>query len=499
VKRVAAAVAAAALVLPGCSLLPKKSVQEGVSPGPEQPWAPPAAGKMPEPVEPAKALEVPAEYMKPGATVSLGELVDFALRNNPVTRQSWFQARAAASEVGSKRSLYFPYAEVDGSIQRQKTAAVGGRFTFLQTTYGPSVAASWLLFNFGGREAEVQEATRALYAADWTHNAAIQSVVLSVAQAYYQYLNAKAQVAAQKASLEEAKRNLEAAEERHRAGVATIADVLQAKTQASQVELALQTAQGQVLVVRGSLATAIGLSATVPVDVGELPTELPLDLVKSSVDQLIARAEAERPDLAAERFRALAAQSHILAAAVDGLPSLSIGASGNRTFYHQPNVADPFSTNWSGLISLRIPIFRGFDTAYKVQQAKDEAEAAKASAKLVEDQVVLDVWASYYAMQTAAQRVLTTRDLLASATQAAEVNDGRYRAGVGSILDLLSAQAALANARSEEAQARSIWFLAVAQLAYATGVLQPGAPEIRSLPTRGYPGAESPPDTKGNP
>jgi outer membrane protein len=498
VKRFAAGMAAAVLAISGCSLLPRKSVQDAVSPAPEQPWTPPVAGKMPEPATPAAAPEIPAEYLKPGATLSLGELVDVALRNNPLTRQAWFQAQSAASEVGSKRSLYFPYAEIDGNIQRQKTAAVGGRFTFLQTTYGPSVAASWLLFNFGGREAEVQEATRALYAADWTHNATIQSVVLSVAQAYFLYLNAKAQVAAQQSSLEEAKRNLEAAEERHRAGVATIADVLQAKTQASQVELALQTAEGQIKVVRGTLATAIGVPATVPVDVGELPTELPLDAVKSSVDQLIAKAVAERPDLAAERFRALAAESHILAAAVDGLPSLSIGASGNRTFYHQPNVADPFSTNWSGLISLRIPVFRGFDTAYKVQQAKDDAEAAKASAKFVEDQVILDVWSSYYTMQTATQRVRTTRDLLASATQAAEVNDGRYRAGVGSILDLLSAQAALADARSQEAQARSVWFLAVAQLAYATGVLQPGSPEIRSLPVRRS-GAEPAPGAKGNP
>jgi outer membrane protein TolC len=53
---------------------------------------------------------------------------------------------------------------------------------------------------------------------------------------------------------------------------------------------------------------------------------------------------------------------------------------------------------------------------------------------------------------------------------------------VGSILDLLTAQSALAGARSQEAQARSLWFLSVAQLAFSTGVLQPGAPEIRDLP-----------------
>ena len=293
-----------------------------------------AGGRAGCPARGGAPAEIPAEYLQPGTTLSLGQLIDVALRNNPATREAWHSALAAAAEVGSKRSMYFPYVEIDGSILREKQPlAVGGQFTYLQTTYGPSIAASWLLFNFGGREADVEEATRALYAADWTHNAAIQDVVLSVAQAYYQYLNAKAQVVARQANLEEARKNLAAAEERHRAGVATIADVLQARTAASQVELDLQDAQGQVQIIRGALATAVGVSANVPVDVGELPEELPLDAVKKSVDELIAKALARRPDLAAERFRVLAAESHIHASAIDGLPSLTLDATGNRTFY----------------------------------------------------------------------------------------------------------------------------------------------------------------------
>jgi outer membrane protein len=470
----------ATLLCAGCSAVAQRTVKSSVAPTPHEPWTPPAKAQMPAAPPPTAQTPppIPEEYLKPGTTLSLGQLVDVALRNNPSTREAWSFARAAAAEVGSKRSLYFPYVEIDGTLERQKTAAVGGQFTFLQTTYGPSIAATWLLFNFGGREAEVQEATRLLYAADWTHNAAIQDVVLSVAQAYYQYLNAKAQVLARQASLEEARRNLAAAEERHRAGVATIADVLQAKTFASQVELSLQVAQGQVQIIRGALATAVGVPATVPVDVGELPQDLPLDTVGKNIDELIAKAVAQRPDLAAERFRALAAESRIRAAAIDGLPSLSLDANGNRTYYHRPGVPDPFSTNWAGAITLRIPVFRGLDTAYQIEKARQEAEAAKASAERTEDAVILDVWSSYYAVQTAAQSVLTTRDLLASARQSAEVAEGRYRAGVGSILDLLTAQSALADARSQEAQARSLWLLAMAQLAHATGSLEPGAAEI---------------------
>jgi outer membrane protein TolC len=296
----------------GCTAIPEKTVREAVSPSPQEPWTPPAKAEMPPAPTDKLAPAVPEEYLKPGTTLSLVQLVDVALRTNPQTREAWSFARAAAAEVGSKRSLYFPVFEVDGTILRQKSAStIDGRFTYLQTTYGPSVAASWLLFDFGGREADVEEATRALYAADWTHNAAIQDVVLSVAQAYYGYLNSKALVIARQSNLDEARRSLDASEERHRAGVATIADVLQARTAASQIELQLQDTQGQLQIIRGALATAIGVSANIPVEVGQLPEDLPLDMVKKNVDELIARAVTERPDLAASRFAALAAQSRI--------------------------------------------------------------------------------------------------------------------------------------------------------------------------------------------
>jgi len=482
VKRAATAVL---LLATACTAIPEKTVREAVSPSPQEPWAPPAKAVMPPAPTDKLAPAVPEEYLKPGTTLSLVQLVDVALRTNPQTREAWSFARAAAAEVGSKRSLYFPVFELDGSILRQKSAStIDGQFTYLQTTYGPSVAASWLLFDFGGREADVEEATRALYAADWTHNAAIQDVVLSVAQAYYGYLNSKALVIARQSNLDEARRSLDASEERHRAGVATIADVLQARTAASQIELQLQDTQGQLQIIRGALATAVGVPANIPVEVGQLPEDLPLDMVKKNVDELIARAMAERPDLAASRFAALAAQSRIRSVAAEGLPKLSLNANGYRTFYSTPNAPDPFSTTYSGLVLLRIPVFTGFDVAYRTQKAKEEAEAAKASAELLEDRVILDVWASYYAVQTATQRIATTRDLLASALQSADVAGGRYKAGVGSIIDLLTAQSALADARAEEVQARSLWFLAMAQLAHATGALVPRAAEISRSTTQ---------------
>ena len=472
----AAALAAAA----GCaSFSPGRSVDNAVSSEAGSPWHPPAEAKLPPPT-PQPSPAIAPEYLEKGATLSLPQVLDVALRNNPVTRSAWFQAKSAAADVGSKRAEYFPTLEVDGQLLRQKQAALGGQSIFLQTTYGPSASLAWLLLDFGGRGADVEEAKRALFAADYTHNAVIQNVALQVEQAYYQYLNAKALKVAQVASLKSARESLTAAEERHRAGVSTIADVLQARTAFSQAELALESVEGQIQTIRGSLATAMGVPATIPVEAGELPQDVNVDVVADSVDAFIAKAETERPDLAAARLTTLKAESHIRSVKAQGLPTLFANGTLNRTYFYNSTTV-PYANVYSGAILLRIPVFTGWKNTYDVLKAREDAEAARADAETLADQVILQVWTSYYNLKTASQQVKTARELYASARQSEEVASGRYKAGVGSILDLLVAQTAFANARAQEVLARANWFLAMAQLAHDTGAL-PAAGATPSTP-----------------
>jgi outer membrane protein len=486
--------AAAPLVLAalaaGCAprLSSPRSVP-GTAPSPAEPWKPPPGIEIPKAARKAAPPEIPKDLEKPGATVTLEQVIDVALRNNPDTRAAWLNAVAAAAHLGSQRSSYLPEIDLNGTVTRLKSAAVGGQFNFIQTNYGPSVALSYLLLDFGGRNAQVEQARQQLLAANWTQDAVIQSIVLQVEQAYYQYLNAKALRDAEQASLKEAQANLDAANERHRAGVATIADVLQARTALSQAQLNLETVEGQIQTVQGSLATAMGLPATTKFEVGVLPEEIPVTEVDQAVDGLIRRAESQRPDLAAARSQALQAASRIQEVRSAGLPDLSLTANAGRTFYYN-SVRNP-STTYSWSVLFHFPVFTGFKNSYDVRQARAQAAAAEQQAESLEQQIVLQVWTSYYSLKTATQRLKTSKDLLASALQSEQVASGRYKAGVGGILDLLSAEAALASARAQEVQSRSDWLVAVAQLAHDTGSL--------NLPSEQTAPASAPVEQKGTP
>ena len=441
-------------------------------PVPERPDLPVALPVPPVP-ESAAAPTIPVDLLKPGATITLAEVVDVALRNNPVTRASYLAALSAAAQLGSKRAPYYPSVDVSVSGTRSNQLSQDPRLTATRRDlYGPSVAVNYLLLDMGGRSANADDARFGLIAADWSHNATIQNVILGVETTYVEYVNAKAQLEAARANVKTAEAALEAATVRHDAGVGTIADVLQAKTALSQARLSLQTFEGQVLALRGSLATAMGLPANTPYDVGTLPAQVPLDRGIDAVEQLIATARVRRPDLAAARALVEKADAHLRAVRSEGLPTLSLSAGTNRTYYRPAPFVD-HQDYWSARLLLTFPLFTGFESSYNVKKAKEDAGVARAEADTLEQQVILQVWTSYYFFQTATQLVRTSRDLLASAEQSERVALGRYKEGVGTIIDLLTAHSALATARSQEIQARSAWFVALAQVAHDTGTAAP--------------------------
>ena len=451
-----------ALALAGCSTAAPQSVAPGTAPAPNVAWAPPPDALKPAP--PATEPPLPAG-ITPGGPITLAQIIDVALSNNPDTRAAWLQARAAEAGVGSARSAYFPELDVLASVTRSRASAQG---VSAATTIAPSLALTWLLFDFGGREAQVEQARLALIVADFAHNAVIRDVVLRVQQAYYALLDAQALLAAQEATIKERRANLDAAEARHNAGVATIADVLQARTAFSQAELTRESIEGNVHTIEGTLATTMGLSPATTFDFGALPLEIPAQRVSDDVGLLIAHAVEQRPELGAARAAAERARAHVQEVRAQGLPAINAVASGGETFF---NGFGSRVTPYSAGIALRFPLFTGWGNTYDIRRAETEVQIANEDLRGLEQRIGLEVWTSYFALQTATRRLATSRDLLASAQQSADVAAGRYRSGVGNIIDLLTAEAALENARAQEVQARADWFFAVAQLAHDTGTL----------------------------
>lgn len=436
-----------------------------------------AAAKPPStPTAPPAPASPPTSAPTPPATVphSLSDLIDLALSRDPATRAAWYDARAAAAQAGARWAPYLPTLDLSASLTQQHQGAIPSRPTGIdQRSWGPSATLTWLLLDLGARGALRAEGELLLVAARLAEHAAVADLVLRVQQGYFGYLGARALVEAQTAAVRQAETNLASAEGRRRAGAATIADVLQARTALSQSRLALQQIEGQALALRGALASLAGLPPTAALDVGALPGSVDAGAVEPAVEGLLAAAAARNPDVGRAEAAAEAAEARASAALRALGPTLSLQATGSLTHYLEPSDA-PRSTAWTASLVLRLPLLDGLGLkpAYDALAARAGADAARSRADATAQRVALDVWTSFQALRTAGQRVGTSKDLVGSARASAEVAQGRYREGVGSILDLLVAQSALEQALAEDVRARADFLVALAQLARASGRLE---------------------------
>ncbi len=407
----------------------------------------------------------------------LADAVDVALCNNPQTRQSWANAKVQAAQVGIARSDYLP--SIDAAAVLQRLADL--QHAVLRAVRPTSTARStfnYLLFDFGGRDATLEQAHQSLLAADWTHNSTLQNVLLGAVQAYYQLYATQEAVASVLAAEKASLNSLDATRARQRAGTATRADVLQAQTAYSQSQLNTTQAQGDAATARGVLANTLGLSAEQPLTIAPPPDLEARQVAERAVSQLIEVARTRRPDLAAAQAQVRAAESNIKVQESAGKPTVSLFAGLGATA-SAPGL-DP-GTGSIGL-QLRIPLFTGYRSTYQILQAREQLEVQTATRDRLATDVSLDVWRAYQDLQTQGQSLTTTDELVASAQESYNAALARYKAGVGTIIDLLNAQSALASAQLQRIQARYRWNLAKVTLARAIGVLDPALIAERTPP-----------------
>jgi outer membrane protein TolC len=450
-----------------------------------KPSAPPAPNAFWTPPKKAVAHDVlPTSVIPPDVAdrvshLTLPDVIDLGLLNNPQTRQSYATARAAGATIGAAYGHYLPQVTVGATVERVGVTSSGisgntsggtigasGRNGSTHELVQPTASASWLLFDFS-RSSSIEFAKEDAYAASFTHNATLQGVVLAIEQAYFNYNSAKAVRDGDAESVREDSTNLAAAKERHNAGVATISDVLQAQSTLSAEELTLETDEGTVQTTRGALAVAVGFPANLPYDIAPEPPNVPISGIAESVDSLVHTAVNSRPDLQSFRAQAREAHANIGVVKGEGLPALTVGSSASHT--HYVDASAPDGSAFTGQIGISFPIFQGFTNAYNILQAKELAKASDANVEFQRDQVVYQVFTSYYNLRTATARVRSSNDLLAAAQASYDVAIGQYRQGVGSILTVLTAQAALASARSQQSQARWTWYFDLAQLSHDIG------------------------------
>ncbi|MEO6697861.1 MAG: TolC family protein [Paraperlucidibaca sp.] len=395
--------------------------------------------------------------------LSLGRYIERSLCANLDTRAAWQRVQTQREQVGVAKAGYYPSLSASASSSRDFGDRLAGSDPDQRTL---SANASWLLYDFGGREAGVAQAKNTLRSLQASSEASVHSLAAQAVSTWFNRLASDASVASAKASLAAAKETAEAAEKRITVGVGTREDTLQAQTALAQAQLVLIQREGELAASNGQLAVLANYSAnTVLMPETTLPDPMQLG-TPPALATLMQLADERRPERIAQQQQVAAAESTLDQLAAQRLPRISLNASAGDS-------RNSLGQREAGQVALTatLPLFTGFQQRYQERTAQGQISQQSLELDRIRQQVGLEVWLAWQQLTTARSRIDASDSLLTSASESSRAALARYRAGLGNVLNVLSAQSTLADARQQQARSRFDWASARVQLARAAGLL----------------------------
>lgn len=405
--------------------------------------------------------------------LALSDAVEHALCNNPQTRQAWAEVKFRLAQVEVHSAAYLPNLTATASAVNANAAPIqatdGARYQSRSTSGAYGLNLDWALFDFGLRDAQVDAARQALKAAAAAEDETIQAVFMQVAQAYYDLLSLQGALAASAEAEHAANESFMAAEAKYDAGAGALADKLQARTTLAQAALDTVRAGGALEIARGAFLQTLGMEVNTPFTLADDQAAVPGTGYVESISAMLETAKHAHPTLVAAQAQVRVAEANVRAAKATMWPQISLSAGLSRDNTSQ--ATSHLSNNTSVGVRIAVPLFDGFGKRAAIRSVQAQLAARQADLAKAELDVAFEVWSSYQTLATETRNLQMSDELSDSAEQSFRIAQGRYKAGVGNILELLNAQSALARARQQRLHALSGWRIARLRLAAGLGKL----------------------------
>jgi outer membrane protein len=453
--------------------------------------SPPAA------VADCAARETPREgtaILDPVHPYTLAELIDVAEHHNPDTRTIWERAKQKARELGLAKSTYYP--ELDGLAvfgdERlinpfPEPLAPRGYVMVEIPVVKTEITLQYLIFDFGKRAGTVDSAQAEKLAAGADVIHVNQALAFRVATAYYQLMTAQERLQAAQDTLRTAQTTQDAAENRLNNGLATLPDVLNARAETAQAAFDEESADGEEKIARVTLTEAVGADPSPHIAIDSQKSAPLPERLTMSIEALIDRAMKDRPDLMAQTLRIRSAEARIRAAKAEYKPQIVLSGSVAQTSvwptadYGQLGSAS--EPTWSVALGIHWRIFDGGVRKNELSIAESKRREAEDELTAEHDETTREVWTTYIAFRTALRKQDAAVALLESANASYSASLDAYKYGVKNLVDVVTAEKQLAQARLSSVSARSELFLEAVNLEFASGNLlrnQPPGTRLQS-------------------
>ena len=402
----------------------------------------------------------------PETELSLQEVIKMGLCRNPQTAAAYASLQSSRFNKNAMYSNYLP--SVSAGLSAGKNYK---NEKWDDWNYGASISASYLIFDFGKRTADMNQMLATYRAAGFDFSETVQNYVYGLVGSYYELLKANADVVAAEKALDVAQTAYNTASKKFNAGVVAKADVYKAETTLASSKLSLEKTKNNREITKAGLLNKLSFPADEEIKIVDMASSFGSDAESESIEELLEIAKKKRPDLLKATAQKDAAWHKRNSAFLKNLPSISASASVSWNDEKLPDVFQPDSENIGGSIGIRasMPLFAGFANMYGIRAAESDYERAKYNEQSAQNNAVLDIFSAYQNYKTARNVLSQTETLLKSATESERVVSGMYKVGRATMLDWQTAQSELVNAQKQNNSAKYDLFVKRAAVALAIG------------------------------
>lgn len=394
--------------------------------------------------------------------------VEHVLCRSPLINQALLLIDEQQAGVDLARSAFRPRISASTEFATNRIPSSNSGAGSLSSSLTGSLGVSWVLYDAGARTAALEQSRQLLSSARSGQHTATLNAVNDALRLYVEAATAWARVEALRDTEAVARQSLQAAQAKHEAQVASLAEKLQAQTALAQATLDRVRAEGVWETARGQLSVAMGFPVNAALTLAPISAAFPAISARGPLAEWIEQAKLAHPRVRGARADVLALKSRLDAVRAEGKGNvqMSVGAGTTRDL-GSPGAR--FEHSLSGYVIASIPLFNQAEQQAREAQVQAQVSSREAGVTQVERDIESELWRNANLLDTETQNLKAAKMLLHAATQSYQITFGRYKAGVGSILELISTQGALSTARSQLTQAQLAHAQARLRLEIASG------------------------------
>lgn len=344
-------------------------------------------------------------------------------------------------------------------------------------SHSNSITASLPLFTGGELQGQIGQAKANYRSMLSAEEQAYNEMKETATTGYFNMLNATNMKALRQESVDRLQAHLDNVIAQYNVGIVARADVLRSEVELANAQQNYITASNQYDVAEATLNNIIGtpLGTTLL-----LKDRLQYEPYENDMAYCLAYSEQHRPELKQAEYAVDSAEAALVVARSGHMPKVYANASNNWGGNGSDWPGDD-DENWSVGVTASMNVFDSGVTWSKIHAAQENLAKAKESQRQIKDNVELEVRTDYLNLREAEKRITTTQVAVASAEEDYHIAVVRYQAGVGTNIDVMDAQEALTQAKTNYYQALYNYNTSKAALNTSMGVGVP-VPEPRTFP-----------------